>query len=234
NGGFFTANDDPSTSVVEHGYFTTTPPSAISTTRATPGLGAELWAFVPQELLPHLKWFTQTDYTHVSYVDLKPRVTDARIFTPDDDHPNGWGTVMIIGMRLGGSCAGCSGTNGGTPMTVTADFAGSGTTSTRTFYSAYVALDVTNPEKDPTILWVFTDSTLGLGTSMPSVLRVNPSTDAPTDNTNAVWMAIFGSGPTGYTGASSQTAKFYEHVSLGYQRGKQYPGTECADQLLCL
>src|SRR5207253_9264150 len=44
---------------------------------------------------------------------------------------------------------------------------------------------------------------------MPTFLRVNPSTDAPTDNTNAVWMAIFGSGPTGYTGASSQTAKLY-------------------------
>jgi type IV pilus assembly protein PilY1 len=227
NGGFFTANDDPSTSAVEHGYFTTTPPSGISTTRATPHLGAELWAFVPQELLPHLKWFTQTDYTHVSYVDLKPRVTDARIFTPDDDHPNGWGTVMIIGMRFGGSCAGCSSTNGGTPMTVTADFAGSGTTTTRTFYSAYVALDVTNPEKDPTIMWVFTDSTLGLSTGLPTVLRVNPSTDAPTDNTNAVWMAIFGSGPTGYTGASSQTAKFYGvnmHSGPGYAASGAFAG----------
>src|SRR5207244_6848519 len=125
--------------------------------RGPPVVGAVLWAVARQDTLPHLQRFPPTDSPHVSYVALQPRVTDARIFTPDDDHPNGWRTVMIIGMRFGGSCAGCSSTNGGTPMTVTADFAGSGTTTTRTFYSAYVALDVTNPEKDPTIMWVFTD-----------------------------------------------------------------------------
>src|SRR5207253_2712404 len=73
NGGFFTANDDPSTTAVEHGYFTTTPPSVISTTRAAPSLGAELWAFVPQELLPHLKWFTQNHDTHILQRVCGPR-----------------------------------------------------------------------------------------------------------------------------------------------------------------
>ena len=52
-------------------------------------LGEELWAFVPRGLLPHLKWLTDPDYTHVYYVDLKPKITDARIFTADDTHKNG-------------------------------------------------------------------------------------------------------------------------------------------------
>src|SRR5438309_3799319 len=79
NGGFYTAGDDPSTpTIVEHGFLTKSPPSGsgISATHATPPLGAELWAFIPQELLPHLQWYASTSYTHVAYMDLKPYVTD--------------------------------------------------------------------------------------------------------------------------------------------------------------
>jgi type IV pilus assembly protein PilY1 len=98
-------------------------------------------------------------------------------------------------------------------MSVTADFNGNGTTTdagdTRTFYAAYMVFDITNPEKDPTLLWVFTDASLGLSTSYPAILRVSPSTDAQTDNTNAKWMVVFGSGPTGYNGNSTQVAKFF-------------------------
>src|SRR5207244_395406 len=68
NAGFFVQGDDGSmTPKVVHGKFTTAPPSGITTTRSTgecaPGnssgclpRGAELWAFVPQQLLPHLRW----------------------------------------------------------------------------------------------------------------------------------------------------------------------------------
>jgi type IV pilus assembly protein PilY1 len=227
NAGFYTAGDDPSTpGAIEHGFFMTAPPASIASTRATPKLGAELWAFIPQALLPHLQWFTRTDYTHVSYVDLKPKVTDARIFTPDADHPNGWGTILIAGMRFGGSCGACTSTNGAPPMTVTADFNADGNLTdpgdTRTFYSAYMVLDVTNPEKDPVLLWVFTDSSLGLSTSYPAVLRVSPTTDATTDNTNAKWFVVFGSGPTGYVGNSSQVAKFFV---VDLQAGPTYNGS---------
>lgn len=75
-------------------------PCAQSTTM--PELGAELWAYVPYNLLPHLYWLTESDYSHVYYVDQKPRVFDAKIFTDDSDHPHGWGTVMVVGMRFGG------------------------------------------------------------------------------------------------------------------------------------
>jgi type IV pilus assembly protein PilY1 len=40
-----------------------------------------------------------TTYSHLSYVDLKPKVVDVKIFTPDSTHPNGWGTLLICGMN---------------------------------------------------------------------------------------------------------------------------------------
>jgi type IV pilus assembly protein PilY1 len=76
-------------------------------------LGMELWAYVPYNLLPHLRWLMRPDYgekLHVPYMDLEPRVFDVRIFfgpdgmTPQDDaHPDGWGTILVAGRRLGGA-----------------------------------------------------------------------------------------------------------------------------------
>ena len=204
NVGFYHRGDDPNTTLeVEHGWFTRT----ATDNSGGPLLGQELWGFIPYQLLPHLQWLARADYTHVYYVDLKPKVTDARIFTPDADHPNGWGTVLIGGFRMGGSCGACTAGTGAPPMTVTADF-GSGV-ETRTFYSAYFVLDITNPEQDPKLLWVFTDPTLGLATTYPAVLRVNPSADGKTSNTSAKWLMVVGSGPTGYNGSSVQAGKMF-------------------------
>ena len=154
NVGFYNAGDDPSTTTsVEHGWFTTQKIAAPFVTN-TPALGHELWAFIPQELLPQLKFLTQTDYQHVYYVDQKPKITDARIFcdgtnpstSPNcvnwqgtgSSHPNGWGTILIGAYRLGGSCLNCN--TGATDLSVTADFNYDGDTvdpdDTRRFRSA--------------------------------------------------------------------------------------------------
>jgi len=200
NAGFYHPGDDPSTStVIEHGWFTRTPTNSSS----GPLLGEELWGFIPYELLPHLQWLTRSDYQHVYYVDMPPVIKDVRIFANDADHPNGWGTVLIGGFRLGGSCGGCVPGGGGPPMGVTI----SGTD--RYFYSAYFVLDITNPEIHPKLLWSFSDSTLGLTSSMPTVVRVNPWTDFHADNTNAKWYLLAGSGPTGYDGRATQGAKVF-------------------------
>ena len=79
NIGYYHRGDDSSTAGLEHGWYTTAPNDNLS----GPELGEELWGFVPHYLLPQLKWYTQSDYTHISYVDLKPKVTDVRIFTPE-------------------------------------------------------------------------------------------------------------------------------------------------------
>jgi type IV pilus assembly protein PilY1 len=116
-------------------------------------LGEELWAYIPFNLLPHLKWLTDPDYCHVYYVDLKVKATDARIFNDDEIHPHGWGTLLIVGMRLGG-----------TPIYVNGD----------TLRSAYFAIDVTDPTQ-PKPLWEFKDPKLGYTVSYPAVVKVQNS-----------------------------------------------------------
>jgi type IV pilus assembly protein PilY1 len=230
NAGFYNPGDDGSTtSAVERGWFTTQKVTAPFVTN-TPAIGEELWAFVPQELLPQLKFLTQGDYQHVYYVDQKPKITDARIFcdgssgaptSPNcvtgqgsgSSHPNGWGTILIGAFRLGGSCRNC--TTGGTELSVTADFSdpadGDTTdpTDTRVFRSAYFALDITDPELDPKLLWVFTDADMGLTLGYPTMARLRPDGGDKTTNSDARWFMAVGSGPTGYDVGSVQTANLY-------------------------
>lgn len=203
NGGFYHRGDDPNTSAVEHGYFTRTPTG----NGGGAALGQELWGFIPYQLLPHLRWLAQTDYTHVYYVDLKPKVTDARIFVPDAKHPGGWGTILIGGMRFGGSCGACVASTGGPPMKVRADF-GRGVED-RYFYSAYFVLDITDPESDPVLLWSYGTAELGLTTSYPTIVRGNSSGTPKTDNAAAEWFIVVGSGATGYDGSVAQTGKLF-------------------------
>jgi type IV pilus assembly protein PilY1 len=230
-------------SVATYGFRTDAPP-----------LGAELWAFLPQDLLPQLRWLTSANYDHVYYVDLKPKVTDARIFTADADHPGGWGTILIGGFRLGGGCSNCTGGKG-TARVVNADFNGDGDTTDsgsgstagsdyRVFLSSYFVLDITNPEKEPRLLWTFRDQDLGLTTAAPAVLRVNPAADAKTSSTNERWYVVFGSGPTHHDGFSGQTGKIYvvdlklgpvgAFTSINRTTGSDAGGTACSTTLPCV
>jgi len=93
--------------------------------------GKEIWAYIPFNLLPHLKWLKDPDYCHVYYVDLKPYPTDAKIFTPDDIHVGGFGTLLIGSARLGGSPYNLSG---------------------NILSSSYFCIDVTEPT-NPSFLW---------------------------------------------------------------------------------
>ncbi|HXX74824.1 MAG TPA: PilC/PilY family type IV pilus protein [Nitrospiraceae bacterium] len=212
--GFYTPSDG-----THHGCFTMNSTDNCST-QTTVSLGDEKWAFIPQELLPQLRFLADPGYTHVYYVDLKPKITDARIFTEEPAcasgvttvgcvHPGGWGTILIGGFRMGGSCGNC--TTQGTPMSYAGDFDNNAGTpnTTRTFYSAYFVLDITNPEANPTLLWSFSDPNLGFTTSSPTVARVNPSTDPTTLATNEKWVALFGSGPTDYTAAAGQSSQIW-------------------------
>ena len=193
-----------------HGCFTMNL-SDNCATQTSVDLGKELWGFIPQEVLPQLRWLADPAYSHVYYVDLKPKVTDARIFDPSDPkYPGGWGTILIGGMRMGGSCGNCptTGTSNGKPMTFSADF-GKGVVETRQFYSAYFVLDITDPESPPKLLWAFSDANLGFTTSYPAVVRMRPSGGSKTQSSDEKWFALFGSGPTSYDAMVNQTAKLY-------------------------
>lgn len=157
-------------------------------------LGAELWGYVPNAVLPHLKWLKEAlnEQRHVYQVDLKPRIFDARVFSQEPacnedsvtgvsgdpfadncTHPNGWGTVLVGGLRLGGG-----------PISVDTNNDGA---CDMEFGSVYFALDITDPEEPPELLWSFTDSNLGFSTSYPTAIRVGQK-----------WFVIFGSGPQNY------------------------------------
>ena len=105
-------------------------------------LGSELWAYVPMNLLSHLRWLTSPDYQHVYYVDGSPRVYDAKIFSDDAGHPGGWGTILVMGMRFGG---------GEISLDPDSDL-DADTSDDITTRSAYIVMDITNPEVAPTLI----------------------------------------------------------------------------------
>jgi type IV pilus assembly protein PilY1 len=157
-------------------------------------LGGEMWGYIPFNLLSHLTWLSSTDYAHVNYMDGKPRVFDARIFPVDADHPFGWGTVMVVGMRFGGANLTLP-----TATNVTGFSSFSlGASTTLSTRSAYVLMDITNPEVAPKIMAEITEPSgrLGFTTSYPS-LSVVSKTDNNASNLAAEgWYLVFGSGPT--------------------------------------
>ncbi len=171
-----------------------------------PALGAELWAYVPYNLHPHLKCLTDENYKHKYYVDLKPRVFDVKVFTPDSDHPNGWGTILVSGMRFGGA-----------PVTMKKGVAGPdgilGTADdsyiTYPFVSSYSIFDITNPEKPPVLLGEMTRANDGSSVDL-GYSTVIPTMVIAKNDTNNKWYLVFGSGPHGadaLKGVSDQQAK---------------------------
>jgi len=159
-------------------------------------LGQEMWAYVPYNLLPHLKHLTNADYgkaegDHLYFVDAQARVFDARIFSTGSGtvvtggfsggqtnaHVDGWGTLMVVGFRLGGSDT----TVVNNPNDAAADHIESAVRP------AYVIFDITDPEQPPKLLLEFSHEKLGHSLSTPAPLTVNDGQD---------WYLLFGSGPT--------------------------------------
>ncbi|NOY62954.1 MAG: hypothetical protein GXP10_07375 [Gammaproteobacteria bacterium] len=158
-------------------------------------LGSELWAYVPRALLPHLKWLADPDYTHVYYIDAQPRVFDAKIFPSDTDHPGGWGTVLVVGMRFGG---------GAMTIDTAADGLNGGADDIE-LRSSYVIMDITNPESPPSLIAEISPENLGFTTSFPTAMAIRENDGSPNQ-----WYLIFGSGPTNLgTATSSQTGRIF-------------------------
>ncbi|MCD6198999.1 MAG: hypothetical protein J7K15_10600 [Deltaproteobacteria bacterium] len=181
--------------------------SKPSSADITEQIGDELWAYIPQCLLPHLKWYPSEDYTHVYYVDMKPKVFDAKIL-PDDahytdgDNEANWGTFLLIGLNYGGRHIWAEGDYD--------DGAGEPVSETRHFYPSYACMDITDP-RNPGLLWERTysvpaspaenasnETDLGLTTSYPSIVKVGEK-----------WFAVFGSGPTDFDGNSDRCGHIF-------------------------
>ncbi|MFC2170015.1 pilus assembly protein, partial [Acidobacteriota bacterium] len=116
--------------------------------------GEELWAFIPFNLLPKLKFMWASDpetgeryFSRNVYVDGSPVVADVQI--------NGtWKTILICGQGSGRGSIIAGGTTG----------------------NFYFALDVTDP-LNPQPLWEFTHSTLGESWSVPVIGKVRKDGD---------------------------------------------------------
>ena len=134
------------------GYYNSEQKKFEQKSGTTEQIGDELWAYIPQCLLPHLKWLPSEAYTHVPFVDLKPKVIDVQIFPSDTKHPNGWGTVLLCGMNMGGKDITVSGVG--------------------TFKSSFAAIDITDP-RDPVLLWERNYPNLGLTINTPGVIKVH-------------------------------------------------------------
>jgi type IV pilus assembly protein PilY1 len=176
NSGFYNQKD--------RGYYTHLHSNGTYSNNQGFDLGTEMWAYVPYNLQAHLACQTDPNYQHQYYVDLKPRVFDAKIFEHDDDHPNGWGTILICGFNFGGDGQ--------------QDFV----QDSRYFGSSFFIFDVTNPEKEPAFLGelTFEGYTLGYAINQPTLVAIKDN------NGDVHWYLLFATGPQTPAGNSTQKA----------------------------
>ncbi|MCP4686626.1 MAG: hypothetical protein GY859_01165 [Desulfobacterales bacterium] len=187
-------------------------------------LGAEMWAYVPYNLLPHLYWLTKPDYgdnMHVYYVDLKPKLVDAKIL-PDDAHyadsdtdPN-WGTILVAGMRFGG----CK---------IYADIDKTDGFAVKdgldpAMSSAFVIMDVTDPEEAPVLLGEVNFPGLGFTTCYPAVSIFRTIDPLTREDTLNDWYLIFGSGPAAVDGTAGDPPVLASdgEGAISLQKGRIY------------
>ncbi|MEM7359807.1 MAG: hypothetical protein AAF431_11970 [Pseudomonadota bacterium] len=171
-------------------------------------LGDEIWAFIPNAVLPHLKFLQDSSYAadqHVAYVDGSLTAREVKIF---DDAPgacevpvggavpngctyvNGWGTILVGGLGFGGG-------------EYTADFDNDGNIEDHeTSRSSFFIIDVTNPERPPILLDEVSAPGLEFTVSVPALVRLEG--DSPTTRE---YRLVFGSGPNDLATATNTSGK---------------------------
>ncbi len=166
----------------------------ITCTDGNDKVGSELWAFIPKNSLPYLKYLADPSYDttkHLYFNDLEPFVFKA--YTQ-----NGVKTILIGGMRFGGCVK---------PPTKPCDNPTSEccnnppSDSCSAGYSSYYALDVTDPEH-PSLLWEFSNPKLGFSYSGPAIVKEY-------DGIQNNYFVVFLSGPTDYDGTSNQPVNLF-------------------------
>ena len=171
-------------------------------------LGSEIWAYIPKNLLGHLQWLKDEEYTHVYYSDLKPFIFDAKIFADDTTHPNGWGTVLAVGMRLGGG----HDDNGITLDTAANGIGGGAAADDVLTKSAYILMDITDPEQPPKLIAEVSPPGQYFTTSFPAVALIGESSISSNLSPPNEWFLLLGSGPTDIGSVeSTQNAKLFAY-----------------------
>ena len=170
--------------------------------------GSEAWGFIPQNILPYLKYYMEPNYCHLYYVDLTPYVFDASIGSSpsetasSDKTVDSWRTVLIGGLNFGGACGG-NATGAVAPPSLSSPATGVGK-------SSYFAMDVTDTE-NPEIMWEKTYDDLGFTTTGPAIIHIPYKEGDGTENKdkNGYWYVAFASGPDDYDGTVHQPLYLY-------------------------
>lgn len=179
-------------------------------------LGAELWSYVPRNLLPHLQWLTDPDYKHVPYVEGVPQVFDVNIFpqvksyTNNGDYIQGWGSILVVGTGFGGS-------------DITYDPDGdldADRSDDHTTRSSFSILDVTNPETPPVLIAEITHPDMGFTIARPTVIKARLSDGGVYTAGRDKWYLVFGSGPKADNATDRIEALKYGVTNSDEQSGK--------------
>lgn len=137
-------------------------------------LGDEVWAYLPKNVIPYLRWYCDREFCHIPLVDSTVQIVDASIggaATGSKDATT-WRRLLIGTMGFGGSAV----------------QTGSSTATKVTFSSSIFVLDVTDA-LNPSLLWEKTlpDNTLTSGS--PAIVRLGDR------DKNGSWYLVIGSGP---------------------------------------
>ncbi|MFA4829935.1 MAG: PilC/PilY family type IV pilus protein [Thermodesulfovibrionales bacterium] len=178
--------------------------SGTGTDKVPPSdIGKELWAYIPFNAVPFLKWYCDKNYCHIPMVDARFTVIDASIDYDKDGtiKPEGGGAGQESRLATNNRCdTGASPTSpcpnypwrrllvgamgvGGKKITV----------GSNTWSSSIFVLDITNPT-NPVLLWErpLPDNTLT--TSNPAtIVRLGA------DTANGKWYVVMGSGAESIT-----------------------------------
>lgn len=225
--------------------YTTT--SEFNTNVIAQPLGTELWAYAPFNLLPHLQFLTLPNYLHNFYIDGSAQSFDVKIFDDAEGncnllngsnvntaacrYINGWGTILVAGMRQGGGDFPINDASGNAVQAPT-DIPG--TTENFVTRSSYIIVDVTNPELEPRILAEVNHPDLNFTTSGFDVFYTCGTGTLCTDtdlnnNFDGTWSLVFGSGPNDVSSfETNESAKVFSY-NLDGESGVQV--TEVIDPL---
>lgn len=144
-------------------------------------LGNEVWAYLPQNVIPYLRWYCDREACHIPLVDSTMQIVDVSINGGATDPKNAttWRRYLIGTMGFGGSAVQV-GTSSATKVT---------------FSSSIFVMDVTDP-LTPKLKWEKTlpDNTLTSGS--PAIVRLGDR------DKNGSWYVVIGSGPQRITTAT--------------------------------
>ena len=169
---------------------------AGSDTAPPTDLGKEMWAYVPFNSVPYLRWYCDKGYCHIPMVDARFTVVDASIDYDKDgtiepetgagaesnlatdprstSSPYPWRRLLVGAMGAGGKQI---------------------TVGSNTWSSSVFVLDITN-SSNPVLLWEkpLPDGTLT--TSTPAIIRLASAATTASKNENGKWYLLIGSGPS--------------------------------------